>query len=313
MRTPIILQALILILLFPLTGCVDESIVLNVEIPQDLKLKYPAPARLVAIGDVHGDLQAARDALGMAGAIDANDNWIGGELVVVQVGDQLDRGNDEQAILDLFDRLQLQAIEAGGAFHVLNGNHELMNCSLDLRYVTPGGFTDFDDAVIVDTQDPELLEYPENQRSRVAAFRPGGPYAKRLANRNTIVIVGDTLFVHGGVHTEHIEYGLDRINIEIRSWLNGKSDRPEVIRGNESPVWCRHYSSNVVPESRELLESVLEQLNIKRMVVAHTVQEDGIRSYFDEQVWCVDVGMSKHYGNSPQVLEIVGEHVRIIK
>ncbi len=54
-----------------------------------------APGRIVAIGDVHGDLQAARGALMLAGAMDDNDNWIGGDLVVVQVGDQPDRGEGE--------------------------------------------------------------------------------------------------------------------------------------------------------------------------------------------------------------------------
>ena len=36
-----------------------------------------APTRIVAIGDLHGDLDAARAALRLAGAIDAQDRWIG--------------------------------------------------------------------------------------------------------------------------------------------------------------------------------------------------------------------------------------------
>jgi len=97
-----------------------------------------AQNHIVAIGDVHGDLDATRSALRLAGAIDAEDRWIGGQLVVVQTGDQLDRGDEERAILDLFDRLRSQAAAAGGAFHALLGNHELMNAKGDLRYVTDG-------------------------------------------------------------------------------------------------------------------------------------------------------------------------------
>ncbi len=278
----------------------------------DLSLTYPAPERLIAIGDIHGDLSAARRALRLAGAISDDDHWIGGELVVVQVGDQLDRGDDEQEILEFFDRLRDEAAQAGGAFHILNGNHELMNCDLDLRYVTEGGFHDFEDAVTVDPDDPALEEYPQEHRARVAAFRPGGPYAKLLAQRNTVVIVGDTLFVHGGVHLRHVEYGLDRINREVRHWLDGSGERPEFIADRDGPVWCRHFSSEVEPEARVALEAVLQELGIKRMVVAHTVQEDGIRSHFDGQVWCVDVGMSAHYGGEVAVLEIIGEEVRVI-
>ena len=113
-----------------------------------------APTRIVAFGDVHGDLDATRSALRLAGAIDEEDQWVGGKLVVVQTGDQLDRGDDEQEILDLFDELRVQADAAGGAFHALLGNHELMNVRGDLRYVTEGGFADVSDAVEFDENDP---------------------------------------------------------------------------------------------------------------------------------------------------------------
>src|SRR5690606_21517740 len=104
------------------------------------KARLPAPARLVAIGDLHGDLEATRDVLRLAGAIDDRDHWVGGELVVVQTGDQVDRGDDDRAILDLFERLREEARSSGGAVHVLNGNHETMNAAGDFRYVTDGSF-----------------------------------------------------------------------------------------------------------------------------------------------------------------------------
>src|SRR4051812_26345533 len=70
------------------------------------KLTRPAPARLVAIGDLHGDLAATKRTLRLAGAIDDKDAWIGGALVVVQTGDEIDRGDDDRAILDLTERLR---------------------------------------------------------------------------------------------------------------------------------------------------------------------------------------------------------------
>ncbi|MFH1756001.1 MAG: metallophosphoesterase [Candidatus Latescibacterota bacterium] len=127
--------------------------------PDDTGWRFPAAGRIVAIGDLHGDLDAARRALKLAGAIDDADRWIGGTLVVVQTGDQLDRGGDEQAILDLFERLTAEAARAGGAVHQLNANHELMNVALDLRYVTPAGFEDFEDAVEIEDLDSLLAAY----------------------------------------------------------------------------------------------------------------------------------------------------------
>src|ERR1700733_15173971 len=107
------------------------------------KLAFAAPERLLAIGDLHGDLDHARRALRLAGAIDASDRWVGGRLVVVQTGDELDRGDDDRAILDLVEDLKKQATAAGGELVALLGNHEIMNAAQDFRYVTIGGFAAF--------------------------------------------------------------------------------------------------------------------------------------------------------------------------
>jgi hypothetical protein len=105
----------------------------------------PQPDRLIAIGDLHGDLQALKGALRVAGVLHARrDVWIGGSTVVVQVGDQLDRGDDELAILALIRKLQVQARSAGGALHVLLGNHEhLASTTQGFRYATQGTYENF--------------------------------------------------------------------------------------------------------------------------------------------------------------------------
>ncbi|MFY0537705.1 metallophosphoesterase [Nannocystis pusilla] len=82
--------------------------------PAPTTTRLPAPARLVALGDLHGDFEATRAALRLAGAIDPQDKWIGKELMVVQTGDQLDRGDGERKILELLERLQTEARAAGG-------------------------------------------------------------------------------------------------------------------------------------------------------------------------------------------------------
>ncbi|NNE07967.1 MAG: calcineurin [Gemmatimonadetes bacterium] len=278
----------------------------------ELPTRFDAVPRIVAIGDVHGDLGATRRALQLAGATNEKDEWVGGELVVVQTGDQLDRGDEEQAILDLFSRLAVEAESAGGAFHVLNGNHELMNARLDLRYVTEGGYEDFRDAVEVPEDDSTLAGYDENHRARVVAFRPGGRYAKVLAGRNTIIVIGDNVFVHGGVLTEHVEYGVERINREARQWLRGDAPIPEWLERKDSPVWARQFSDEVGEDDCAELAAVLEKLGAKRMIVGHTPQTKNITPYCAEQVWCIDTGMASHYGGEVCVLEIEGDEVRAL-
>jgi hypothetical protein len=272
-----------------------------------------APTRIVAFGDVHGDLNATRSALRLAGAIDENDRWAGGDLIVVQTGDQLDRGDDEQAILDLFERLRMEAASAGGAFHALLGNHELMNAEGDLRYVTEGGFADFEDAIEYDPADPRLAEFEPVQRARMAALLPGGKYARLLAERRLILLLGDNVFVHGGVLPAHVAYGIDRINRETQEWLRGEIEYPAILDGSESPEWTRLFSRDPDAAACEVLAQVLEQLGARRMVMGHTIQEGGIASACDGQAWRIDVGMAARYGGPVEVLEIVGAAARVLR
>lgn len=249
----------------------------------------PAPRRVVAIGDIHGDLAAAKAALRTAGAIDDKDHWSGGDLVVVQTGDVLDRGDDEQDILDLLARLEGEATAAGGGLVLLIGNHELMNAAGDFRYVTPHGMHDFDEA----------------GGDRLSALGPGGAYAKKIAGHNVIAIVGDTVFAHGGVLGDWVTH-VDEVNQQARCWLDGQAGDskapPPVLTSEDSPVWTRALAGDLVDCAA--VKAALETLHATRMVVGHTVQPGGITSTCDGAVWRIDVGLAKVYGGPIQVLEL---------
>lgn len=279
--------------------------------------RFAAPERLVALGDLHGDLAATRSALRLAGAIDEGDRWVGGKLVVVQTGDQLDRGDDEQAILELLARIQREAAAAGGAVHILNGNHEYMNALGDLRYVTEGGFADFEDAPGVDPDDPGLAsvmkQVPEHARARVAAFLPGRTYARELAKRNTIVVVGDSVFVHGGVLPEYAA-DIRAVNDNARAFLAGdRPEPPKALTDPDGPVWSRHFSAEPDADDCALLDDSLDKLGVARMVVGHTVHTEGIQSACDGKVWMIDVGLADYYRGPTQVLEIRGDDVTVLR
>jgi len=268
-------------------------------------------ARLVAIGDVHGDISALRAALKLALVIDEDDQWVGGETTVVQVGDQLDRGEDERAILHWLEDLAVEARDAGGALYPMLGNHETMNVALDLRYVTEGGYADFAD-LTWDAEDPLFDGLPDGEKGRIAAFRPGGPYAKLLSHHVIALVVGGTVFVHGGLLPEHVAYGLDTLNAETRAWMQGVAPRPDVLNGATSPTWSRHYSQSPDEGDCALLVDTLDALDATRMVVAHTVHTEGITSACQGQVWRVDVGLAAYYGGPTQVLLIEGDTLTIL-
>jgi len=274
---------------------------------------YPSAERIIAIGDLHGDLDRTQEVFQMAGITDKSGHWVAGELVVVQTGDQLDRGDQEQALLEFLDRLQDEALAVGGRLHLMNGNHELMNARLDLRYVTEGGFADFEDAVTISEPDSLLLAHEPNKRARVAAFRPGGPYALLLAEHNTVLMIGDNLFVHGGVLPSHLDYGLEKLNREIQLWLAGEGPAPEGIHTSKSPTWTRIYSDEPDENSCLTLEEVLTRIGAARMIVGHTVQEDGIVSRCNNRVWCIDSGLARYYEGPINALEIIGDEIRVLR
>jgi hypothetical protein len=275
--------------------------------------RLPAPARIVAVGDLHGDLDATRAVLRLAGAIDDKDHWSGGGMTLVQTGDQLDRGDGERAILDLLDRLAGEAKAAGGAVVALDGNHEVMNVALDFRYVTEGGFKDFAAVPGADLGDTRLLKVPDQAKARAAAFVPGGPYAKKLAPRGIVAVIGDTVFLHGGLLPKHVRYGIDRMNREVGAWMDGTArEAPAIVTAEDGPIWLRRYSESPGAEDCRVLAETLALIPAKRMVVGHTVQQGGINAACDEKVWRIDVGLSKFYGGKPQALEIAGDKVRAL-
>ncbi|MCC6553637.1 MAG: metallophosphoesterase [Polyangiaceae bacterium] len=304
-------------------------------VPADADRSYALPAapRIVAIGDLHGDLRATRAVLRLAGAIDEGGHWAGGQLVVVQTGDEIDRGDHDREIVDLFDRLADEARAAGGAVHALNGNHEIMNVQGDLRYVTEGGFKEFEGSTFADPTSPVLGRIPERARARAAAFMPGAPYARKLSGRRIVLMVGDTVFAHAGVLPSHVRYGLGRLNREAQAWMSGSTlgasgrpsapyapnpgsaaSPPAILTAEDSPVWTRRYgAADLGADDCEVLGRALAAVSAKRMVVGHTVQKGGITPACEGRVWRIDVGMSAYYAGHPEALEIAGDSVRALK
>ncbi|XP_065049117.1 shewanella-like protein phosphatase 1 isoform X2 [Musa acuminata AAA Group] len=256
--------------------------------------------RKQGVGDLHGDLSKTRRALEMAGVLssDGQDLWIGGETVLVQVGDILDRGEDEIAILSLLRSLDIQAKSTGGAVFQVNGNHETMNVEGDFRYVDPGAFDEcidfldyldeykgrWDDAFIGWIRATKWWKKKRTSESywtrwnflkrqqaviaRSSLLRPGGPLACELGRHSVVLKVDDWIFCHGGLLPHHVAYGLERMNKEVSFWMRDfseSSDSPAVpfiaTRGYDSIVWNRLYSRDSADAKYQILQisSILEE------------------------------------------------------
>lgn len=93
--------------------------------------------RIIAIGDVHGDLDGLKENLRQAGLVNNHGDWIGGKQVFVQLGDIVDRGPKSEETWLYLRKLQEQARGAGGKVIRIVGNHELMWLNRDFRYINP--------------------------------------------------------------------------------------------------------------------------------------------------------------------------------
>jgi hypothetical protein len=271
----------------------------------------PAQPRVVAIGDLHSDIGSTRKAFQLAGATDAADNWVGGALNVVQLGDMIGRSDDERQVLDFLFEVRERARAAGGGVHLLVGNHEVMGARVDNQAVGANPFSGYDDLENLNLADPRLQILQETRRKRGAALMSGGPYAKRFAQLPTVLKLGGTVFVHGGVVPRWAEYGIDKINAEVSHWLFGDTAEPESSLGvdnGDRVMWTRQFSSSVDATDCAVLDQSLAILGAKRMIVAHTVQPT-ITGYCGDKVWAVDVGMSRYYAGPIEVLEIIDDEV----
>lgn len=81
--------------------------------------------RRIAVGDVHGDLQALEAILRHSKLIDGRGKWTGGDAILIQTGDVIDRGPHSVECIELLRNLQDRARDGGGQVIRLCGNHEL--------------------------------------------------------------------------------------------------------------------------------------------------------------------------------------------
>ena len=306
----------------------------------------PAKRRIIVLGDIHGDLQLMRKLLVIGKVVRFNGDdmeWIGGDTVVVQVGDQIDNcrpysinslecdkkgatlndSDDDIAIMKLFTELHTMAAKYGGSVISLLGNHELMNAFGNLNYVSYAG---------------------RQNSKRTELFKPGNEMAVFMGcTRVSCIIIGSNLFVHAGmIDTILNKLGVknqdDLVDVDskVRLWLLGLINKEyvgHIVNSSDiSMFWNRilgiipHNISNENPECIKYISQVVKILKIDRILVGHTPQSfqnnHGISGICNNSLWRVDVGSSAAFHGfdqqymttgkinkhrEPQVLEILND------
>ena len=283
----------------------------------------PATRRILAIGDIHGDLNVLIKLLDRGGVINNMKQWIGGDTVIVQVGDQIDScrsdtynncHNTEQPndkgedidILRFMTKLHREAVRFNGAVYSLIGNHELMNGDntrpADLRYVSYNNITSFADKNADDPYESGLI-------NRKKDFSPGNKIANFLAcTRQMAIIIGSNLFVHAGVVKEISEkYTIKDLNVLLALYLFDELDDPtyfsDVFDNPQiSPLWNRAFGISKQSTNKKvcanLLSSTFKHWKVGKMWIGHTPQiNTNYEGLCDGKLNQIDFGLSTAFSN----------------
>jgi hypothetical protein len=293
---------------------------------------YELPQKIVAIGDIHGDLEALFQILLDAQVIDIAGKWIAIDTFLVQTGDIFDKGRklsnmlrdpipkqiidmngdikiineistkddtlfsfgnpgDELVIIKFLTDLHQQAIDPAKEFGnsrviLCSGNHEFWygdlyfhDIHLNDRYYHP--------------YDYAIFGTPEN---RLALLESGGVLATKFSEiLKAIVIVGDFIFLHGGLNTDVLQSynfkinDFENINQKLRDYFLDIEISDEEFDILEKLLNFRERNNRDCTKFVNYITEQLERPNVN-IVVGHTsdmgydacnTNIDGISSIYD--------------------------------
>ena len=216
-------------------GCALASGGQQQSLAQAASVRWTGVDRVAAFADVHGAYAEMLALLRDTGIIDAQDRWAAGRTHLVSLGDLLDRGAESRKAMDLLMRLQGEAQAAGGAVHVILGNHETMNLLGDLRYVDPGEYASYKDlepfaerarlrqawetAHGAGSGEDFDRKFPPGYFGHRTAFSSEGKYGQWLLSLPVAIAVNDTLFMHAGPSAVLSGMSLEELNLRYRTAL----------------------------------------------------------------------------------------------
>lgn len=274
---------------FPVTNETDKYFTLRLK-PQlfNEHCEHRQPSKLLVMAGIEGNFNTLCSILIHNKVIDSNFRWKFGEGHLVIVGNCFNQGDEAVECLWLLYALEERAIRKGGYVHYILGHNELLHLNGSWRYRQPS--------------------YASNVKTSNAGFMAlydgNSELWRWLRTKNALEIIGDTLFVHGGISPSVNEEDLSiaEINELIRShylFAGQPIDDPKlhmVINSDQSPFRYRGYVLGLAGET--LVNATLSKFKVATIVTGNAVG-GGINSYFNGKVFNID---SNNIDNQPVVL-----------
>ena len=253
---------------------------------------FTTPADTLILSDIEGNARFLDASLASLHVTDAAGNWGYGRNHLVIAGDAVDRGRDVFAVLWRLYALSLQAQEAGGAVHVLLGNHE--------QYLLRGN---------ISGANRDHLHTLARMGGPASAFGPDTVLGHWLRLQPVVIKSGTTVITHGGVSPVIADSGLTVSNLNSamrRYWsgdMPGKAELDAVI-GPAGVTQYRGYleggEDRFAAATTAQVRDVLAHFGASTIVVGHT-QVDHVTPLHGGRVWAVNVNSN---GARPEALLI---------
>ena len=219
----------------------------------------------------------------------------------------------------------------------LIGNHEAMNMTGDLRYVPPAEFQNYvtrnseaareqvfqankskleaeyrrSNPQITDAEIKAKFQekYPLGYVEQRLAWAPNGEIGRWVLGNPVVAIVGDSLFVHGGISTKYDTDTVAQINDLAHAALSTPAtDDDAIIEDQVGPLWYRGFAEENETTVKDIAD-VLKAFSVKRMVIAHTPHLSGIKVLDQGRVIDIDTGITASYGGTHSFLSIEGASI----
>jgi hypothetical protein len=235
------------------------------------------------VSDIEGNFKAFRTLLQANNIIDKDYNWTFGNGHLVLTGDFVDRGDMVTEVLWLIYSLEDKAKAAGGYVHFVLGNHEIMNMSGDIRYVHP----------------KYLQTAAALNEKFVNLYGDKTELGQWMRTKNVVQVVGDVLYVHGGISKEVNQLDLSAIKINkiVRPYYGDSTYsfnemKAEVLYSEKGPFWYRGYYTGT-KATDEQVDKTLQDFKVKHIATGHTVIADKISALYNGKVFNTDVHHAK--------------------
>lgn len=226
---------------------------------------FDQPARMLVLSDIEGNARFLDAALLELGVMNEDGQWTYGAGHLVIAGDAVDRGRDVFAVLWRLYSLGLGAAQAGGALHLVLGNHE--------QYMLQGNLS---------RAHREHIHALERLGGQVAAFAPETVLGEWLRQQPVLIQSGDILVTHGGISPELAASGLtlDQLNGAMRRYWRGETTSTSELEAVIGLGGLSQYRGYFGPKKdlyaqagADDLARILARYGARTVVVGHTPVE----------------------------------------